>query len=143
MLLFSESARTLVHHHWVFGRGVAHASLRWKFLAKLRAFTVRVGAKAALRTVSGTLRNIRPHDQVDDSPQCKSCPAVSPIIRKYLLVHAFNSRHVHYVVFRCSSIRYFADVALAPLRWSATPASGVLAAVAFRQQGLCVVVNPV
>ena len=65
VLLFSESARTLVHHYRVFGRGVAHTSLRWKFLAKLQAFIVR---------------NIRPHYPVDDSPQCKSHRAVFRII---------------------------------------------------------------
>ena len=59
---------------------MAHVSLRWKFLAKLRSFTVRTEAEAALPTVSGTLRNIRPRDPVDDSPQCKSRWAVSPIV---------------------------------------------------------------
>ena len=42
VLLFSEHGSTLVHHYRVFGRDEAHTFLRWKFMAKLRTFTVRM-----------------------------------------------------------------------------------------------------
>ena len=63
---------SLVHHYRVFGRSVAHASLRGKYMAKLRSFTAQAEAEARweagrlpiwktqLPAVSDTLRSIRP-----------------------------------------------------------------------------------
>ena len=48
VLLFSECGLSLVHHYWVFGRSVAHTSLRGKLMAKLRNFTVQAEAEAKL-----------------------------------------------------------------------------------------------
>ena len=90
MLLFSENGSSLVHHYQVFGRSAAHASLRDKYMAKLRSFTARAEAEARweagrlpirktqLPTVSYAL--IRPRGSDDESPVCKARRAVSPVI---------------------------------------------------------------
>ena len=46
VLLFSENGASLIHHYRVFGRGGAPASLRGKYMPKLRAFTVQAEAEA-------------------------------------------------------------------------------------------------
>ena len=45
-VLFSDNGSQLVHHYWVFGQSVAHASLCGTFMASLQLFTVRACADA-------------------------------------------------------------------------------------------------
>ena len=87
-VLFSENGLQLVHHYRVFGQSVAHASLRGKFMASLRFFTVRACADtrwvAKRDQIQGTRsptssgsptplpRSIQPRRSDDESPACKT-----------------------------------------------------------------------
>ena len=57
VLLFSEHGSTLVHYYRVFGRGAAHTFMRWKFMAKLRTFTVQAEAEAKYGSGCVPIRN--------------------------------------------------------------------------------------
>ena len=89
VLLFGS---LLVHHYRVFGRSAAHASLRGKFMAKLRKFTVQAESEARWEsnrvpiqrnqfpTISDTLCSIRPQDTDNEYPLCKSRRVLSPVV---------------------------------------------------------------
>ena len=89
VMLFHEYGLTLVRHYRVFGQSAVHASLRGKFMAKLRSFTVwqeaearwaggRISHRSQLPAELPTLRSVRQQSSDDESPVCKARRAVSP-----------------------------------------------------------------
>ena len=109
---------SLVHHYLVFGQSVAHTSLRGKFMAKLRSYTIRAEAEASwessrlsirktqLPAVSDTLRS-----SDNESPVCKTRRAVSPVVPE-VSAGATSSTTV-------SSVTSYAGAAVSydPLAW--------------------------
>ena len=106
VLLFSENGLSLVHHYRVFGRSAAHASLRGKYMAKLRSFAIRAEAEA--RWESGHLP-IRKNQ----SPLSKTRRAVSSVVLEVSLSTTSSP-----VVSSATSSAGAIAAALTSLRWA-------------------------